>query len=93
MGHQIPLLARIMHVADSFEAMTAARPYRMTPLSEAQAIEELHKFTGVQFDPDVVAAFERLIARRPEWAKPNIPEHLTERHIPRLGETVTPLPA
>ena len=92
-GHQIPLLARIMHVADSFEAMTAARPYRMTPLSEAQAIEELHKFTGVQFDPNVVAAFERLIARRPEWAKPNIPEHLTERHIPRLGETVTPLPA
>jgi putative nucleotidyltransferase with HDIG domain len=92
-GHQIPLLARIMHVADSFEAMTAARPYRMTPLSEAQAIEELHKFTGVQFDPNVVAAFERLIARRPEWAKPNIPKHLTERHIPRLGETVTPLPA
>ena len=92
-GHQIPLLARIMHVADSFEAMTAARPYRMTPLTEEQAIGELHKFSGVQFDPEIVAAFERLIARRPEWAKPNIPEHLQERHIPRLGDTAEPLPA
>jgi len=85
-GHEIPKLARILHVADSFEAMTAARPYRMTPLSEAQALDELHKFSGIQFDPEVVAAFDRLIARRPEWAKPNIPEHLTERHIPLLGE-------
>jgi hypothetical protein len=88
-GHDIPKLARIMHVADSFEAMTAARPYRMTPLTEAQALEELRKFSGIQFDPEVVAAFERLISRRPEWAKPNIPTHLLEqhkRHIPRLGE-------
>ena len=82
-----------MHVADSFEAMTAARPYRMTPLSEEQAIGELHKFSGVQFDPEIVAAFERVIARRPEWAAPNIPKHLVERSIPRLGDTVTPIPA
>jgi len=92
-GHDIPRLARIMHVADSFEAMTAARPYRMTPLSEEQALGELHKYTGIQFDPEVVAAFERVIARRPEWAAPNIPRHLTERAIPRLGEAVQPSPA
>jgi putative nucleotidyltransferase with HDIG domain len=92
-GHDIPLLARIMHVADSFEAMTAARPYRMTPLTEEQAIAELHKYSGIQFDPDVVAAFERVLSRRPEWAKPNIPEHLLKRHIPRLGENVGPVPA
>jgi HD-GYP domain-containing protein (c-di-GMP phosphodiesterase class II) len=94
-GHDIPKLARIMHVADSFEAMTAARPYRMTPLTEAQAIEELHKFSGIQFDPEVVAAFVKLISRRPEWAKPNIPKHLLEqqkRHIPRIGEA-EPVPA
>ena len=72
-GHDIPKLARILHVADSFEAMTAARPYRMTPLTEEQALEELRKFSGIQFDPEVVAAFERLISRRPEWAEPNIP--------------------
>jgi len=85
-GHNIPKLARILHVADSFEAMTAARPYRMTPLSESQALQELRKYSGIQFDPEVVVAFERLIARRPEWAKPNIPAHLPQRHIPRLGE-------
>jgi putative nucleotidyltransferase with HDIG domain len=92
-GHDIPRLARIMHVADSFEAMTAARPYRMTPLSEAQAISELHKFSGIQFDPEIVAAFEKVIARRPEWAAPNIPKHLMERTIPRLGDTVKAIPA
>jgi putative nucleotidyltransferase with HDIG domain len=85
-GHGIPRLARILHVADSYEAMTAARPYRMTPLSEEQAREELRKFSGIQFDPEVVVAFERLISRRPEWVKPNVPKHLVERHIPRLGE-------
>ena len=87
-GHDIPRLARIMHVADSFEAMTAARPYRMTPLSEEQALGELHKYSGIQFDPEVVAAFDRLIAQRPAWVAPNIPKHLTERPIPRLGENV-----
>jgi HD-GYP domain-containing protein (c-di-GMP phosphodiesterase class II) len=44
-------------VADAFEAMTAARPYRMTPLTTEQALSELRKFGGVQFDPDVVDAF------------------------------------
>jgi len=92
-GHDIPRLARILHVADSFEAMTAARPYRMTPLSEEQALGELHKYSGIQFDPEVVAAFDRLIAQRPAWVAPNIPKHLTERPIPRLGEKVKPLPA
>jgi HD-GYP domain-containing protein (c-di-GMP phosphodiesterase class II) len=85
-GHEIPRLARIMHVADSFEAMTAARPYRLNPLSEQQAIDELHKFSGIQFDPEVVAAFDRLVERRPDWLKPNIPAHLVERYIPKLGE-------
>ena len=42
-GDDIPWLARILHVADSFEAMTAARPYRMTPLTEEQAIDELRQ--------------------------------------------------
>jgi putative nucleotidyltransferase with HDIG domain len=56
-GDEIPLLARVLHVADSFEAMTAARPYRMTPLTAEQAIAELRKFAGIQFDPKVVDAF------------------------------------
>ena len=85
-GAEIPRLARIMHVADSYEAMTAARPYRLTPLTQKQALDELHKFSGIQFDPEVVAAFDKLVAQKPEWLKPNIPKHLVEKYIPKLGE-------
>jgi len=56
-GDEIPKLARILHVADAFEAMTSARPYRMTPLTREQALGELRKFAGIQFDPVVVDAF------------------------------------
>ena len=56
-GDEIPKLARVLHVADAFEAMTAARPYRMTPLTTEQALAELRKFAGIQFDPVVVDAF------------------------------------
>jgi putative nucleotidyltransferase with HDIG domain len=58
-GDEIPKLARILHVADAFEAMTAQRPYRMTPLTAEQALAELRKFAGIQFDPQVVDAFVR----------------------------------
>jgi putative nucleotidyltransferase with HDIG domain len=58
-GDEIPKLARILHVADAFEAMTAQRPYRMTPLTPEQALAELRKFAGIQFDPTVVDAFVR----------------------------------
>jgi riboflavin transporter FmnP len=58
MGDEIPRLARILHVADAFEAMTADRPYRKA-LSQDQALGELRKFAGVQFDPEVVDAFVR----------------------------------
>jgi HD-GYP domain-containing protein (c-di-GMP phosphodiesterase class II) len=56
MGDEIPKLARILHVADAFEAMTADRPYRKA-LSTEQALAELRKFAGVQFDPEIVDAF------------------------------------
>ena len=46
-------------MADAFEAMTAARPYRMKPLTAEQALGELRKFAGIQFDPTVVEAFVR----------------------------------
>ena len=59
MGDEIPLLARVLHVADAFEAMTAARPYRMKPLTGEEALAELRKFAGVQFDPVIVDAFTK----------------------------------
>jgi putative nucleotidyltransferase with HDIG domain len=56
-GEEIPRLARILHVADAFEAMTASRPYRKIPLTREQALAELRKFAGIQFDPEIVDAF------------------------------------
>ncbi len=67
-GDQIPKLARIVHVADAFEAMTAKRPYRMTPLTPEQALAELRKFAGIQFDPEVLDAFTRT-----DWVA-NVPD-------------------
>ncbi len=55
-GEEIPLLARIVAVVDSFDAMTSARGYRK-PLSEEEAREELENCAGSQYDPCVVAAF------------------------------------
>ncbi len=55
-GEDIPLGARILNVADSFDAMTSDRPYRRS-LSRKRAIEELHKNAGAQFDPKVVEVF------------------------------------
>ena len=58
-GTDIPELARILAVADAFEAMTAQRPYRMTPLTPAAALGELRRYAGIQFDPQMVEAFAR----------------------------------
>jgi diguanylate cyclase (GGDEF)-like protein/putative nucleotidyltransferase with HDIG domain len=56
-GSAIPIEARILAVADAYEAMTAVRPYRTTPLSTEAAQQELRNCAGAQFDPDVVGAF------------------------------------
>ena len=56
MGHEIPLFSRIICLADSFEAMTADRPYRKG-MSIDQAIEELKRCSGGQFDPELVQVF------------------------------------
>ena len=63
-GEDIPLGARIFAVVDTLDAMTSNRPYRRALPIEA-AYEEIRKFKGVQFDPDVVDAF--LSIPRQEW--------------------------
>jgi response regulator RpfG family c-di-GMP phosphodiesterase len=55
-AEQIPLGARIFAVVDTFDAMTSDRPYRKALTIDA-AREEVHRFTGVQFDPAVAEAF------------------------------------
>ena len=82
-GDEIPLLARILHVADAFEAMTAARPYRMTPLTAEQALSELRKFAGIQFDPVVVDAF---VKTHYVEDVPDAGRHAQLRPIPLLGQ-------
>jgi len=57
---QIPLEARIISVADAFDAMTICRPYR-DPISKSTAAQELQRCVGSQFDPVVVEAFIRLV--------------------------------
>lgn len=57
-GDQIPLIARIISVADTYDAMTTTRPYRKG-LPPEVAVAELKKYAGVQFDGTVVEAFMR----------------------------------
>ncbi len=59
-GRDIPLGARIMAVIDAFEAIVTGRPHKKG-LSLAEAVDELKKNRGTQFDPDVVDAFCKLI--------------------------------
>lgn len=56
-GEEIDLLARIVCVADSYDAMTSSRPYRDKTLTREQALEELTRNRGTQFDGKVVDSF------------------------------------
>jgi putative nucleotidyltransferase with HDIG domain len=93
-GDEIPKLARLLHVADAFEAMTAKRPYRMTPLTPTQALAELRKFAGIQFDPEVIDAFVRT-----KWVEgvedghTLSPVRIKPRQLPSLGEAASTLGA
>jgi putative nucleotidyltransferase with HDIG domain len=62
-GREIPIGARILSVVDAFAAMTANRPYRRS-LTKDEAIKELHKNVGAQFDPEVVEIFTAVIDRK-----------------------------
>ncbi|MFZ5434910.1 MAG: HD domain-containing phosphohydrolase [Bacillota bacterium] len=64
-GEEIPLLARIISVADAYDAMTSDRPYRGARTAE-EAMEELRRGAGRQFDPRVVNAFLRIPAAEME---------------------------
>jgi putative nucleotidyltransferase with HDIG domain len=59
----IPLAARIVTVADSFNAMIGRRPYRL-PLAPTAALEELHRHSHSQFDPEIVEAMTRIVMGR-----------------------------
>jgi HD-GYP domain-containing protein (c-di-GMP phosphodiesterase class II) len=64
---KIPLGARVVAVADAFDAMTTDRPYRkgMPPW---EALQEIVGKTGKQFDPEVVKAFKHIVSEKIERA-------------------------
>ncbi|HEX2195058.1 MAG TPA: HD-GYP domain-containing protein [Candidatus Limnocylindria bacterium] len=77
----IPLGARILTIADAYEAMTSSRPYRKTPLTHEQAVGELQKYSGIQFDPEIVPVLV------------NLPREVLDRPPDRPDELPTMLQA
>jgi putative nucleotidyltransferase with HDIG domain len=65
-GAQIPLLARIVAVAEAYDAMTTPRPYQ-SPMDHDAALAELERASGKQFDPEVVRAMVQLRESRHVW--------------------------
>ncbi|MBI5191013.1 MAG: GAF domain-containing protein [Nitrospirae bacterium] len=63
-GADIPLLARVLALADTYDSIISDRPYRVSP-GKGWAVEEIKRCSGSQFDPDVVAAFLRIVVREP----------------------------
>jgi len=55
-GVTIPVEARVLAVADAFDAMTSGRPYRQA-MSELDALREVERCAGCQFDPEIARAF------------------------------------
>jgi HD-GYP domain-containing protein (c-di-GMP phosphodiesterase class II) len=63
-GVRIPLMSRILACADSYDAMTSERPYKER-LSLHEAIREIKRNAGTQFDPEIAAFFIRILKKQP----------------------------
>ncbi|MGB5932718.1 MAG: HD domain-containing phosphohydrolase, partial [Anaerolineae bacterium] len=79
-GEEIALGARILAVADAYDAMTSDRPYR-SAMSKETAIARLKTASGTQFDPQVVEALLTALAKKEEER-----EHMPHRAQPWVEE-------
>jgi putative nucleotidyltransferase with HDIG domain len=83
-GYQIPLAARVLAVADAFDAMTSARCYR-SGISAERAAREIVRCAGQDFDPRVVSALTTVAARRgqaaPQWLNLSLKNFSTTRSM------------
>ncbi len=82
-GEDIPLIARIILIADTYDAMTTTRPYRKG-MTESLAYKELKKFSGRQFDAHLVKVF---LDAHPHWGKgeEEISEEFVAAHFRRAA--------
>ena len=88
-GNEIPLGARIVAIADAYDAMTHDRPYKRA-MSHDQAIAELRRHAGTQFDPDLVNLFCDLYAAHAPEPDPTVLA-MMQRHAPaHVDELVLP---
>ena len=98
-GDTIPLGARILAVADAFDAMQRPVAYR-EPMSKHEAASEVVRVKGIQFDPEVVDAFVKVAVRRGLWtgslrdklrmpSKVQQPELIVQTEQQTLEEAVT----
>ncbi len=75
-GTEIPKLARLLCIIDSFDAMTTERPYQRTR-TFAEAVEEIQACSGSQFDPELAVPFIAYVNRRIE--QDDIPEEIIQQ--------------
>lgn len=74
-GTEIPLVARVIAVADTYDAVTSSRSYRAA-MSHEKAIEIINEVSGVQLDPDLVNIFNRIVGEDEEWLEAIRPEQV-----------------
>lgn len=83
-GVAIPLLARILSVADAYVSLVSDRPYR-SGCTPQEALKEIASYTGVQFDPYVVPALETVVAQKKDEVE-TLLDRTLDLSIDDLGE-------
>jgi HD-GYP domain-containing protein (c-di-GMP phosphodiesterase class II) len=68
-GDNIPLFAAIIAIGDTFDAITSDRPYRKARSAE-DALKEINRMSGIQFRPDLVVVFTKLMEKHRVHRKP-----------------------
>lgn len=87
-GDEIPMGARVFSVVDAYDAMTSRRPYREA-MSQDDALEEVMRNSGTQFDPQVVSAFLKMVRTNPDGFRDDGDEHSTHVVMDEDGHPAT----